>query len=368
MNHPLRIVQLIDSLEAGGAERMAVNYANTLSEVISFSALIATRKEGALKSQLSDKAAYLFLNKQGKLGLKAVWTFRKFIKRHQVDVIHAHSTSFFTAVLVKLTYPKVKIIWHDHYGNSEFLNKRNSFALRVLSVFFEGIISVNIPLKNWAESNLKCSKVIYLPNFVYFKETNKNLQQTQLEGVSGKRIICLANLRAQKNHGMLLEVATRLKESHSDWSFNLVGKDFEDDYSRWLHQEILDRHLTEHVFVYGSRNDVGAILNQSDIGVLTSQSEGLPVALLEYGFYKKAVLSTNVGEIGTVIENGVNGVLVASGDVNAFYSELVQLIENHATRTLLAENLNKHIQDYYSEDAVVGQYLEWLFKRIEYRV
>ena len=362
MTNPLRIVQLIDSLEAGGAERMAVNYANTLSEVISFSALIATRKEGALKSQLSDKAAYLFLNKQGKLGLKAVWTFRKFIKRHQVDVIHAHSTSFFTAVLVKLTYPKVKIIWHDHYGNSEFLNKRNSFALRALSVFFEGIISVNIPLKNWAESNLKCSKVIYLPNFVYFKETNKNLQQTQLEGVSGKRIICLANLRAQKNHGMLLEVATRLKESHSDWSCHLVGKDFEDDYSRWLHQEILDRHLTEHVFVYGSRNDVGAILNQSDIAVLTSQSEGLPVALLEYGFYKKAVMSTSVGEIPTVLTHKETGILIPAGDADAFYTELVLLIENASFRDYLGKNLHQHIINEYSEEAVVHKYLDWLLQ------
>ena len=59
----LRIVQLIDSLEPGGAERMAVNYANSLATVIPFSALITTRKEGALKKQLSPKVSYLFLNK-----------------------------------------------------------------------------------------------------------------------------------------------------------------------------------------------------------------------------------------------------------------------------------------------------------------
>ena len=362
MNHPLRIVQLIDSLEAGGAERMAVNYANTLANATAYSALVTTRKEGALKAQLSDAVDYLFLNKQGRLGLGAVRKFRHFVKQHKIDVIHAHSTSFFTAVLVKLTYPKVKIIWHDHYGNSAFLEQRSSFVLRALSVFFEGIISVNVSLKEWAVTHLKFKNVVYLPNFVFFTDANNNLNETVLHGMSGKRIVCLANLRPQKNHSMLLEVATLLKETHSDWSFHLVGKDFGDDYSRSLHQEILQRNLSEHVFIYGSRNDVGAVLNQSDLAVLTSQSEGLPVALLEYGFYKKPVLSTNVGEIGTVIENGVNGVLVASGDVNAFYSELVQLIENHATRTLLAENLNKHIQDYYSEDAVVGQYLEWLSK------
>ena len=39
----MRIIQLIDSLEAGGAERMAVSYANALSEDIEFSALVATR-------------------------------------------------------------------------------------------------------------------------------------------------------------------------------------------------------------------------------------------------------------------------------------------------------------------------------------
>ena len=368
MNHPLRIVQLIDSLEAGGAERMAVNYANTLSSVIGYSALVATRKEGALKEQLSDEVDYLFLNKQGKLGLNAVWKFRAFLKEHQIEFIHAHSSSFFTAVLVKMIYPKVKIVWHDHYGNSAFLGQRKSFVLRLLSVFFQGIISVNVSLKDWAVSHLKFQNVIYLPNFVFFTDENKNLQQTELKGVLGKRIICLANLREQKNHLMLLDVATELKKSHPDWSFHLVGKDFEDDYSRLIHQEILERDLSEHVFVYGSRNDVGAILNQSDLAILTSKSEGLPVAILEYGFYKKAVLSTSVGEIGTVIQSKYSGVLVPSGAVDDFYRELVQLIEDAQGRAVLASHLHQHIQDYYSEDAVVGQYLEWLFKRIEYRV
>lgn len=44
----MRILQLIDSLEAGGAERMAVTYANALVQEIAFSGLVATRKEGPL--------------------------------------------------------------------------------------------------------------------------------------------------------------------------------------------------------------------------------------------------------------------------------------------------------------------------------
>ena len=54
----MRILQLIDSLEAGGAERMALNYANALVDTLGFSALVATRKEGALLEQIDSKVTY----------------------------------------------------------------------------------------------------------------------------------------------------------------------------------------------------------------------------------------------------------------------------------------------------------------------
>jgi hypothetical protein len=65
----------------------------------------------------------------------------------------------------------------------------------------------------------------------------------------------------------------------------LVGKDFEDVYSqnKKLYSE---QHLEHVVFFYGSQQDVENILNQATIAVLSSQSEGLPVALLEYGLHK----------------------------------------------------------------------------------
>ncbi len=360
MKKEIRIVQLIDSLDAGGAERMAVNYANTLADVISFSGLITTRKQGALKDQLSEKVTYLFLNKQGKLGWKAVLKFRAFIKQHKIDVIHAHSSSFFTAVLVKLSYPKVKIVWHDHYGNSEFLAQRSTLVLKAVSSLFQGIISVNFQLRDWAMQSLEFKNVIYLPNFVFFTDENESLKQTNLKGISGKRIICLANLREQKNHFMVLKVAELLKESHSDWSFHLVGKDFEDEYSESLKQELAHKQLQKHVFIYGSKNDIGSIIKQSDIAILTSKSEGLPVALLEYGYYKKPVLSTRVGEIPTVIDENVTGILVDSGDVDGFYRELVRLIDSDSLRILLGYNLNEHVVSNYSESAVLGKYLDWL--------
>src|SRR5690554_2537247 len=145
---------------------MAINYANTLAEIIPFSALVTTRKEGALKDQVSSKVHYLFLDKQGKLGIKAIFRLRSFILKNKIDVIHAHSTSFFTAILVKLTYPKVKIVWHDHNGNRVNTTGITNRTLKISSMLFWGVLTVNKELKTWAKQNLLTKNTQYFPNFI----------------------------------------------------------------------------------------------------------------------------------------------------------------------------------------------------------
>jgi len=353
----MRIVQIIDSLEAGGAERMAVNYANALAIELPFAALVSTRKEGSLKQQIDGNVSYLFLQKKGAIDITAVLRLRQFCKKQNIDYLHAHSSSFFIAVLVKLSLPKIKIIWHDHDGMSEFLEQRKTFFLSVASIFFSGIISVNNKLKAWAEQKLKCKNVIYIPNFTGSGSTE---QHTVLSGEKGKRILCLANLRPQKNHLLLVEVAKLLKKSHPDWSFHLVGKDFKDDYANVIRDSIATNGLKQYVYIYGSRNDTNAIIAQSDIAILTSKSEGLPVSLLEYGFHKKPVVVTNVGEIPSIIKANLNGSIVENDNVNQFYSAIVKLIENESLRMNLGQTLYEDIMQNYSEQAIIKKYLDWL--------
>ena len=356
----MRILQIIDSLEAGGAERMAVNYANVLAVTINFSGLVTTRKEGPLLNQVNNKVSYLCLNKKGTIDLKAISKLRKFVIKTKVELIHAHSTSFFLAFLLKLSFPSVKLIWHDHYGDSEFLSQRPSFALRITLPFFDGIIAVNQNLKLWAEQKMHFKNVIYLPNFP--SEENEVLEHTVLKGIDGKRIVSLANLRLQKNHFLLLEVAKKVQLSHPEWTFHLVGKDFEDDYSRQIKNLILEYNLENNVFIYGSKQDIATILEQSKIAILTSQSEGLPVALLEYGLYGKPIVVTNVGEIPLLIKDGVNGFMVETGNTELFYDSLVKLIENETLQNNFGNALQQTIMDNYSEQTVIKQYLAWLEK------
>ena len=354
----MRILQIIDSLEAGGAERMAVNYANALSKKAAFSALVVTREEGPLLLQIDKKVSYLFLKKKRSLDLKAVFRLKIFVKQHKIEIVQAHGTSFFIAFLLKLVMPSIPILWHDHYGDSEFLKKRPSSVFKVVLPFFSGIISVNQKLKVWALEEMKAKNAVYFPNFT--SENNENQGDTILKGIDGKRIICLANLRPQKNHFLVLEVAIRLKISHPDWTFHLVGKDSEDEYATEIKNRISEFELAENVFVYDSKSDIGGILSQSTIGILTSKSEGLPVALLEYGLHQKPVVVTAVGELVSVIENGVNGFVVPSEQVSTLYDALVQLIENDNFRVELGIALNHTIKGKYSEEAVIGPYLKWL--------
>lgn len=356
----MRIVQVIDSLETGGAERMAVNFANALSRKIEFSGLVATREQGSLKSHIDKNVNYLFLKRKRTVDFPAAMRLRKFCVSNRVEFLHAHSSSYFVAMMVKMLLPRIKIIWHDHNGMSEFLGSRESMALKMASFFFSGIIVVNHQLKKWAIRELKNPNVKYFANFT--QQGTLLHRETTLKGNPGKKILCLANLREQKNHMLLVEVAEMLAKSHRDWTFHVVGKDFHDDYSAMITSAIAEKQLESQVFLYGSCNDTEWIISQSEIAILTSKSEGLPVALLEFGLYKKPVVVTGVGEIPLIIRDRENGLIVPPNDADAFYNALVTLIEDEPRREKFGIALYETIVRNHSEDSVITKYLKWLEK------
>lgn len=350
----MRVLQLIDTLHAGGAERMAVNLANALLKRVEGSHLCATRDEGTLKSSVNQDVGYLFLNRKRTIDIGALLRLRSYIKTHQIDVIHAHSSSFFIAVLVKLLVPRLKIIWHDHYGKSEFLSSRPKGALRLCSRYFSQVISVNNILKTWAEEHLKCSDVVMVNNFVV---PDTNPPKTVLYGNKGKRVLCLANLRPQKDHMTLLKAFQEVMKEHQDWTLHCVGKDFRDDYAQTIYAHTNTNKLNSNVYFYGSCEDITSIIAQCDIGVLSSKSEGLPLALLEYGFGKLATVSTDVGDCKKVITNDEEGILVTSEDVSELSEAIKYYIKDESSRIQKGEALHNSVYKHYSEEAVIDEVL-----------
>lgn len=354
-NKNVRIVQLIDSLEPGGAERMAVNYANALARKISFSGLVVTRKEGGLKEFINQEVVYLFLNKKGNFDFKALFSFRKYCIQNRITHIHAHSSSFFWATLIKATIPKIKIIWHNHLGASDNLKGYYLFLLKCCSFFFNLTISVNPFLQLWTDKKLWTSHNIYLANFpsVDFNSNPTSL----LKGGEGKRILCLANLRSEKNHELILKIAVMLKLSNPEWTFHLVGKDFNDAYSTKIKKEIITLDLEKNVYLYGSQKEVSSLIEQSAFGILTSLSEGLPVSLLEFGIMGKTVVASNVGDVGRVIINNETGMLIEGFDEEAFYTAIKRLIEEPVYKKHLEKNIKDHVFSHFSEEAIITTYL-----------
>lgn len=347
----MRVVQIIDSLNAGGAERMAVNYANALSKKIEFSGLIATRAEGSLKKQINPEVAYLFLEKKKRVDFQSICRLRKYIIQNKIEIIHAHSSSFFIAVLVKLTLSGIRIVWHDHYGTRAKETKKENRVLIFLSLFFSSIFVVNRQLEDWNKKNMKCSKVIFIPNFTASQNTDEKI--TFLKGISGKRIVFLANLKNPKNHILVLKAFQELKLNESEWSLHLIGKDYFDSYSDLLKEFIELHSLQDYIHLYGEKNDIRYILSQASIGILASSDEGFPVTLIEYALENLAVISTNVGYCSDIIQNDNNGLLFDPSSVSEVKKQLLKLIQDESLRKKIGDNFKQSVLENYSEEIVI---------------
>lgn len=297
----MRVLQLIDSLEIGGAEHMAVNYANALNKRIAVSALCVTRKEGALKALINPEVPYVYLERKRRLDLAAVFRLKHFIKKHKIEVIQAHGSSYFIGVLVKIVTPGLKLIWHDHYGQSEFLAERKTVVLKRLSRFFDAVFAVNEKLAHWSKEKLKVENTFYIKNFI--AEALSFDTDFKISGAKGKRIVCVANLRPQKNHHLLLDAFKLVLEQDSAYTLHLFGHAADRLYTDSLFERIKAEPFTKSIFYHGTHLKMSAILPHFDIGVLSSDSEGLPLALLEYGQAGLSVVATDVGQCGVVLSN-----------------------------------------------------------------
>ncbi|WP_452220392.1 glycosyltransferase family 4 protein [Lacinutrix salivirga] len=351
----MRVLQLIDSLQTGGAERVAVNIANGLVPYVEASFLCATRQEGLLKNSLDTSVGYLLLNKTKTLDFKAIKKLNQFIKANKITVIHAHSTSFFLATIIKLQNKKIKLVWHDHYGKSEFLDQRNHKILKKCASYFSHIFSVNTTLEVWAKQKLKAKSVSYLPNFAV-PDTTK--PQTNLKGKAEKRILHLANLRPQKDHFTLLEAFKKITKKHPDWSLHCVGKNFEDDYAKAVQLKVEELKLANQVFFYGSQPDITYIIKQCNIAVLSSKSEGLPIALLEYGLNKMPVVATNVGNCKEVIPTKKEGFLIEAESIEALSNAINFYIENREDAIEAGKHIFERVHLNFSAKAVVLKIVE----------
>jgi len=247
----------------------------------------------------------------------------------------------------------VKLIWHDHYGNQHSV-LRNPLPYRLALRFADKVIAVNRLLKEWIADSCSVSedRVRYIPNFAVLNEAQNASASVSLElpGIKGHRVVAVANLRRQKDHITLIKAFSRVIASDPNAHLLLIGDTPDKELLDEVRTLISQKGLGEKVSILGRREDVAEILAQCDIGVISSVSEGLPLALLEYGFAGLAVASTDVGQCREVLANGEVGRLVPSGNAEKLGEALAELLENPDLREELGRKFQDHVQRNYSED------------------
>jgi glycosyltransferase involved in cell wall biosynthesis len=346
------VMQITDTLALGGLERVAVNLANHLPRDFYRSHLCVTREEGPLKQFVDPRVQYLHLNRSGRFDLKAWWVMARYIQAHDIRVIHAHGTSLFIAAVACLFNRRATLVWHDHFGRAGS-EERPAWLYAAAMRTVAGIISVNQDLARWAHANLPLpdDRIWYIPNFVCEPAVGTDLPP--IPGAPGRRVICVANLRPQKDHLNLLEAVRIVAREIPDVHVVLLGRADDKVHLNCLKDAIVEFGLCSNVSWLGPRTDISHILKQCDIGVLSSTSEGLPLALMEYGMARLAVVATDVGQCREVLDSGRAGFVVPPKAPQSLARAIICLLNSQGCRAEISARFASHVRRNYSAESVM---------------
>jgi glycosyltransferase involved in cell wall biosynthesis len=357
-----RVMQVTDWLEPGGKERVALNIANLLPRDRFQSFLCTTRTStGSLEREVSADVGRLRLDRTRTIDIGAMLRLIAFNADHAIDVMHAHGSSLFIASIASLFPPYPKVVWHDHYGPYR-RDDRPTWLYRLAASRIDGVIAVNQALLDWARGQLQvpADRAWYLPNFVCDEtasppKSRRARVAVALPGAPGRRVVCVAHLRPQKDHAMLLRAFAQVVDRVPDAHLLLVGGDSDASYRDQLKTLAAALHLDAHVTMMGQLDDVAAVLAQCDVGVLSSESEGFPLALIEYGHAELATVATDVGQCAEILDHGRAGRVVPHGNATTMADALVHFLTNADERAAAARMLAARARERYGAGPLLEQ-------------
>lgn len=350
----LGVMHLIDTLDTGGAERVAVSLVNMLPRDRFRVFLCVSRRNGPLSVLVQPDVQRLNLNRRYTFDCVAVWKLAAFLREHRIMILHAHGPSLFLAVAAKFLAPRTAIIWHVHHGRLAHSDPRARLHLLCCRAVWY-IITVSRELARYVNTRLRmpARSVAYVPNPV--SPPMPAVPPPLLPGTAGRRILCVANLRPEKDHLNLVCAMARVVQEIPDAHLILAGGFPDASTLKTVRNAIDAQQLEQHVTLLGPRRDAAALMAACDIGVLSSSSEGLPVSLIEYGQASMAVVATDVGQCAEVLDNGRAGLLVPPGQPDALAAQLLDLLHHPDRRRSLGQALHRHIEERYSAQPVLAQ-------------
>jgi len=264
----LKLLNCIDTLLVGGAERVAVDICNLLNDNDDYeSSILVLREEGPLISSLNRSVSIKILNIFSKFSLfgwlKLIFAIRGF------DIIHVHMRHTYARVKLAalLSFNYTPIIFHDHYGDIDFDRKVPVFLKFFLKPKFYVGVSQN--LTKWALTDLKISKenIWVLPNTIYRNFEIDNQKKND------KKIILVSNIRKTKN----IEFAINLM-NFLPYSLDIYGQVIDRKYFEYLKE--ISNGLPINFIT--NENDIFPHINKYFLAIHCAKSETGPLVLMEY--------------------------------------------------------------------------------------
>jgi glycosyltransferase involved in cell wall biosynthesis len=168
-----------------------------------------------------------------------------------------------------------------------------------------------------------------------------------------RRVVTVANLRTEKAHDVLFEAAAALLARRPDAEFWIVGGGARYDELTALAARL---GIDARTRFFGHRDDVPALLAESDVFVLPSRSEAFPGGLIEAMAAGLPVIATAVGGNLELIRHGTTGLLVPPGDPGALAAALHGLLESPGTAAELGRAARAWVEPRFSFDRMVSAF------------
>ncbi|TDG12880.1 glycosyltransferase family 1 protein [Seongchinamella unica] len=284
-----------------------------------------------------------------------LWKIFRTIKSHpEIDLVHIHGasySSFWRKYLIFLVAKRVcdrKVIYHIHGGGYENFYRASNFIvkqyIRKLINGADCVICLSPEWVDFIERNFKPRKVEVLNNVIERPLKLKHgRQQREITNY-----LFLGDIVQRKGIFDVLVAMSQLSDAKKSVTHLFIGGNGELER---LESQICEMGLEDNITILGwiEGEIKQKYLQASDVYILPSYSEGLPISILEAMSYGKAIISTRVGGIPQLVIDNVNGYLVTPGCPEDIADKIALLSGNKSTINEFGSKSTQFVEEYFPE-------------------
>ncbi|MEN3002311.1 MAG: glycosyltransferase [Armatimonadota bacterium] len=359
------LFQLVTSLVPAGAERVVLNllkyHDRHRYEPVCICLMDPTGSH--YEQQVQQMGIPLhFLGK----GDKADWgAFRKLdalFRQYRPTIVHTHLLALNYAYPLMIRYRTPVRVHTVHSLAQHELGTRVSRIVRMLAFRYRigGVVPVAIAeeVRRTIEQLYGYRNAPLIPNGIpteeYAPDSERRARWRAAHGIEPEAIVIthVGRFVEVKNHALLVSAFARLQSPTPLYLLLVGGGELE----KAVRQQVVDLGLGERVRFLGVRADVPDILNASDVFALSSKWEGNPMSVQEAMASGLPVVSTAVGGVPELVQEGVTGLLVPPDDPNALAHALQTLVDQPEQRRQMGESARHHACQHFDIRRTVQQY------------